>query len=83
MEQKEKFCIVCGRTIPALSKRKVTCSEPCRRRYKCGYAPYKDYEKPPFGELTRYQKEAQKKGMSYGQYVASLTNTERRDKNNG
>lgn len=83
MDSKAKFCIVCGRTIPALSRRKTTCSEPCRRRYNCGDTPYKDYELPPFNDLTQIQKEAQKKGMSYGQYVASLTNNNRKDENNG
>ena len=83
MDNKVKFCIVCGRRIPELSIRKKTCSDYCRSRYKCGYAPYKDYEQPPFGDLTTYQKEAQKRGMSYGQYVASLTNNKRKEEDNG
>lgn len=83
MENEAKFCVVCGRKIPALSLRRTVCSDRCRKRKKCGYAPFLNYELPPFGDLTDYQKEAQKKGMSYGQYVASLENTERKDKNNG
>lgn len=47
---------------------------------KWGFAPFLNYTEPPFSELTEIQLEAQKKGMSYGQYVASL---QREDKNNG
>jgi hypothetical protein len=83
MENKVKFCVVCGRRIPELSLRRKTCSDYCRNRQKCGYAPYLNYDAPPFGDLTDYQKAAQKRGMSYGQYVASLAKTERKDKNNG
>jgi hypothetical protein len=83
MESKTKFCVVCGKKIPELSRRKVTCSDYCRSRKKCGYAPYLNYDVPPFGDLTEYQMAAQKRGMSYGQYVASLENAERKDKNNG
>jgi hypothetical protein len=68
-----KFCVVCGRTIPELSLRKVTCSERCRARKKCGYAPFIDYTEPPlhrFNDLTAVQKLAANAGMSYGKYVA-------------
>lgn len=66
-----KFCIVCGRRIPQLSLRKSTCSEYCRRRYKSGYAPYKNCKELPYDyDLTSIQQEAQKRGMSYGKYVA-------------
>lgn len=70
MEDKAKFCVVCGRTIPALSRRKKTCCEKCRRRLKNGHAPYLNFEFPPFSDLTEIQKAAQKRGMSYGKYVA-------------
>jgi hypothetical protein len=83
MENKVKFCVVCGRRIPELSLRKTTCSKFCYKRRKSGFAPFLNCEFPPYKDLTDYQKEAQKKGMSYGQYVASLANTERKDKNNG
>lgn len=65
-----KFCVVCGRRIPQLSLRKVTCSEFCRARKKCGYAPYINYTKPPFDDLTMLQQKAHRAGMSYGKYVA-------------
>lgn len=70
----KKFCVVCGRRIPELSQRKVTCSENCRSRYKGGYTPYKDYTEPPLDDLTSIQKEAQAAGMSYGKYVAMKNN---------
>jgi hypothetical protein len=83
MDKKKKFCVVCGKRIPELSLRRTLCSDYCRNRKKCGYAPYLNYDLPPFSELTEMQLEAQKKGMSYGKYVASLSNTKREDKNNG
>ena len=64
-----KFCIVCGRRIPELSIRTKTCSEFCRSRYKCGYAPYKDYKQMPYEDLTSIQVDARKMGMSYGKYM--------------
>ena len=70
MRKNGKFCIVCGRRIPEMSLRKRTCSDYCRSRYKCGYAPYKDCETFPYDDLTAIQQEAQKLGMSYGKYVA-------------
>lgn len=69
MEEKVKFCVVCGRKIPELSLRRRVCSDFCRRRKKCGYAPYIDYDKPPFDDLTELQQRAKEKGMSYGQYM--------------
>ena len=75
MENKVKFCIVCGRRIPALSLRRKICSEFCHSRYKCGYAPYKNYKFPPYDDLTELQKKAHAAGMSYGKYMASLQNT--------
>ncbi len=65
-----KFCIVCGRRIPELSLRRKTCSEFCRSRYKCGYAPYIRYKSLPYDDLTAIQEDAQKMGMSYGKYMA-------------
>ena len=65
-----KICVVCGRRIPDLSIRKTTCDEFCRKRYKAGYAPYKGCTEPPFNDLTAVQKEAQRLGMSYGEYVS-------------
>ena len=82
-ENKLKFCVVCGRRIPSLSQRRVTCSDFCRAKKKRGFAPYANYTVPPFADLTEFQKEAQKKGMSYGKYVASLTNNKRKEENNG
>ena len=76
-ERKIKFCIVCGRRIPELSLSKKTCSEFCRRRCKCGYAPYKDYTQPPFEDLTSIQEEAAKRGMSYGKYMEMKYKMER------
>lgn len=67
---KVKFCVVCGRRIPELSLRKRTCSEFCRARKKCGYAPYLHFKEPPFEDLTRLQQQAQAAGLSYGQYIA-------------
>lgn len=79
MENKVKFCVVCGRRIPELSFRRRVCSDFCRARKKAGYAPYINYTEPPFDDLTEFQKEAQKKGMSYGKYVASLKATGRKE----
>lgn len=70
MKNSKKFCIVCGKRIPELSSRRTTCSEFCRSRYKCGYAPYKDRKGPVFDALTTAQMEAAKMGMSYGKYTA-------------
>lgn len=72
-----KFCDVCGRRIPELSMRRRTCSNLCSMRRKNGYAPYKDYTKPPFEDITVIQKKAQEKGLSYGMYMASLKNITR------
>ena len=83
MADKVKFCIVCGRRIPELSLRRKVCSDFCRRRYKSGYTPFINFKNPPFSELTEMQMKASEKGMSYGQYVASLTNSERSGKENG
>ena len=71
MKYNGKFCIVCGRRIPELSLKRRVCSEFCRRRYKGGYAPYKDYKELPFADLTAVQEDAQQAGMTYGQYVAT------------
>lgn len=65
-----KFCIVCGRRIPELSLRRRTCSDFCRARYNCGYAPYKRYSALPYDDLTSIQEDAHKVGMSYGKYMA-------------
>ena len=73
MEYEGKFCVVCGRRIPELSRRKKTCSDFCRRRKKCGYAPYLGHDKLPYDDLTALQQQAHSKGMSYGKYMASLT----------
>lgn len=70
MDNSTKFCVVCGRRIPELSLRRRICSDFCRRRKKCGYAPYINYDKPPFEGLTELQKKASSMGMSYGQYMA-------------
>ena len=69
-----KFCVVCGRRIPELSLRKITCSKACYKRKKGGYAPYTDYKKPPYEDLTALQQKAQEKNMSYGKYMAMLYN---------
>ena len=69
MEEKIKFCVVCGRKIPELSLRRRLCSDFCRRRKKSGYAPYINCTEPPFNDLTELQQKAQEKGMSYGQYM--------------
>lgn len=71
MQYNGKFCIVCGRRIPELSLRKKTCSEFCRSRSKCGYAPYKDCTELPYDDLTSIQEEAQSAGMTYGKYMAT------------
>lgn len=70
MEREVKFCVVCGRRIPELSLRKISCSKFCYKRKKCGYAPYINYKKPPFEDLTLLQQKAQKMGLSYGKYMA-------------
>ena len=70
MQYNGKFCIVCGRRIPELSLRTRTCSEFCRSRSKCGYAPYKDCTELSHDDLTSIQEEAQNAGMTYGKYVA-------------
>ena len=72
-----KFCVVCGRRIPELSLRRKVCSEFCRARYTCGYAPYKGYKLLPYDDLTALQEEAAKMGVSYGKYMA-IKNQERR-----
>ena len=70
MENKVKFCVVCGRRIPELSLRRRVCSDFCRARKKSGYAPYINYTEPPFEDLTNLQKKAQAHNMSYGKYMA-------------
>ena len=70
MEREVKFCVVCGMRIPELSLRKISCSKFCYKRKKCGYAPYINYKKPPFEDLTLLQQKAQKMGLSYGKYMA-------------
>ena len=70
MDNTSKFCIVCGRRIPELSFRRRVCSDFCRRRYKAGYAPFKDCKTVPYNDLTDLQKAASAAGMSYGQYMA-------------
>jgi len=72
IERKVKFCVVCGRRIPELSRRKITCGPFCRRRKKCGYAPYMNFDKPPYEDLTALQKKAQSMGLSYGKYMAMV-----------
>ena len=76
MEEKIKFCVVCGRKIPELSLRRRVCSDFCRRRKKSGYAPYINYEKPPFEDLTELQQKAQAAGMSYGKYMSLFSKAE-------
>lgn len=66
-----KFCVVCGRRIPELSLRRRTCSEFCRARKKCGYAPYINYTQLPYDDLTALQEEAHSAGMSYGKLMAA------------
>ena len=78
MEYQGKFCVVCGRRIPELSLRRMTCSPFCGRRKKAGYAPYIDCPKVPYDDLTTLQKRAAASSMSYGQYMASLYNEQRR-----
>lgn len=73
MKENVKFCVVCGRIIPAMSLKKVTCSARCRGRKKSGYAPYINYTEPPLcalNDLTEVQRRAAKAGLSYGKYVA-------------
>ena len=70
MKSEVKFCVVCGRRIPEISMRRKTCSDFCQRRKRCGYAPYINYKKPPYEDLTRLQQQAHEKGMSYGKYMA-------------
>ena len=89
LNNKVKFCVVCGRIIPELSLRRVVCSERCRNRKKSGYAPYINYDRPPrinygdlpLDELTVIQKEAHSNGMSYGQYVATKYKEEKKGGN--
>ena len=69
-----KFCVVCGRRIPELSLRKITCSKACYVKKKGGYAPYLNCTEPPYEDLTALQQKAQKKNLSYGQYMATLYN---------
>jgi len=80
-ETKIKFCVVCGRRIPELSRRKMTCGPFCRRRKKSGYAPYINCERPPYEDLTTLQKAAQEKGLSYGKYMAILYDKKRQEVN--
>ena len=70
MEERVKFCVVCGRKIPQMSQRRITCSKFCMTRKKSGYAPYLNYEKPPYEDLTHIQKMAHEAGLSYGKYMA-------------
>ena len=72
-----KFCIVCGRRIPELSRRRTTCSEFCRRRYKCGYTPFKGFKHLPYEDLTSIQEEAHVVGVSYGKYMVTRYEKER------
>lgn len=70
-KEKIKFCVVCGRRIPELSMRKKTCGILCARKKKSGYAPYINYDRPPYEDLTNLQQMAHKAGMSYGKFMAS------------
>ncbi len=78
-----KFCIVCGRRIPELSLRRRTCSDFCRSRYNCGYAPYKRYSALPYEDLTSIQEDAHKMGMSYGKYMAMKYEKQRKSTGRG
>lgn len=68
--KKGKWCVVCGRKIPELSKRRSTCSEACLKKSKRGIRPYLNCDAPPKLTLTDIQKQAHEHGLSYGQYVA-------------
>lgn len=81
MAEKIKFCVVCGRRIPELSRRMVTCSKSCYKRKKSGYAPYINYTSPPYEDITQLQQKAQAAGMSYGKYMASLQTQPQAGKN--
>ena len=77
-----KFCVVCGRIIPALSTRRTTCSNRCGISKKNGYAPYADYKEPPLGRLhnlTAVQQLAHAQGLTYGKYVALDYERRRKD----
>ena len=71
-----KFCVVCGKRIPELSLRKITCGKACYTKKKQGYAPYLEYKKPPYEDLTALQKKAQECNMSYGKYMATYRKEE-------
>ena len=62
------WCVVCGRYINPLSRRWVTCGPHCRKRYKCGDMPY--LHTPKANSLTEVALLADRKGLSYGYYVA-------------
>lgn len=74
MKGKIKFCVVCGRRIPELSLKRKTCSDFCTKRKRSGYAPYINYDAPPYEDLTRLQQKAHAAGMSYGQYMSAICN---------
>ena len=82
MADKVKFCVVCGRRIPALSLRRRVCSDFCRNRKKSGYAPYINCKEPPYKDLTELQQKAHEMNMTYGQYMAFLEK-KRGEKENG
>ena len=78
---KVKFCIVCGRKIPANSNRHKICGNYCAQRRKALHrqglnAPYEFATKPPLQSqsLGEINAEARKCGLSYGQYVAQISN---------
>ncbi len=85
MDNSVRFCIVCGRRLPTNSMRRKLCSDRCalRRRqlHRHGQAcPFEDCTEPPLQSKTlgEINAEARKLHMTYGQYMAKLSDERRR-----
>ncbi len=85
MDSAIKFCIVCGRKIPANSMRRKLCSDRCTLKRKQllrhgQVAPFESCAEPPLQSKTlgEINAEARKQHMTYGQYMAKLSDERRR-----
>ena len=73
---KEKQCVCCGKTFIQNGHKQVYCSSECRAEITRSAVRERNKKKPKPKKkacaLRDLNREAQKRGMSYGQYVAML-----------
>ena len=77
MKTFKKSCKTCGKEFLAARNKQYCCVE-CRPKKKRYYNRSHDN----LGNLAEVSKEAHKKGLTYGQYVAQQYISERMNKNN-